>query len=145
VYSNLLTKKIHVGGIFYDLANVFDCVNHEIFIAKLHIYGIWGVSEDWSKSYLTNTRQKNWGKNHHATQNFFSVWITLKHGVSQGSIPGPELFMMCITDLPPRISSVSEPILFADDTSVIISSRNFQYLCLVSNLVLFRMIKWFFC
>ena len=37
---------------------------------------------------------------------------------------------------------VSEPI-FADDTSVIISSRNFKDFCSVSNLVLFHMIKWF--
>jgi len=53
------------------------------------------------------------------------------------------LFVICIIDLPLRINSVSEPILFADDTSVIISSRNFHYFRLVSNLVLFHMIKWF--
>jgi hypothetical protein len=39
--------------------------------------------------------------------------------------------------------SVSEPILFADDTSVIISSRNFKDFCSVANLVLSQMIKWF--
>ena len=35
---------MHVGGIFCDLANVFDCVNHEILLAKLHFYAILGVS-----------------------------------------------------------------------------------------------------
>jgi len=39
--------------------------------------------------------------------------------------------------------SVSEPILFADDTSIIISSRNFKDFCSVANLVLSHMIKWF--
>jgi len=39
--------------------------------------------------------------------------------------------------------SVSEPILFADDTSVFISSRNFKDFCSVANLVLSHMIKWF--
>jgi len=39
--------------------------------------------------------------------------------------------------------SVSEPITFADDTSVIISSRNFKDFCSVANLVLLHMIKWF--
>jgi hypothetical protein len=33
-------QKKHVGGIFYDLAKVFDCVNREILVAKLHVYGI---------------------------------------------------------------------------------------------------------
>jgi hypothetical protein len=48
-----------------------------------------------------------------------------------------------IYDLPPRINSVSEPILFVDDTSVIISNRNFEDFFSVSNLVLSHMIKWF--
>ena len=58
MYSNLLTKKLHDGGIFCDLAKVFDCVNHEILLAKLHFYGIQGVYADWFRSYLTNRRQK---------------------------------------------------------------------------------------
>jgi hypothetical protein len=42
-----------------------------------------------------------------------------------------------------RINSVSEPILFADDTSVIIPSSNFEDYFSGSNLFLSRMIKLF--
>ena len=35
-----VNKKMHVGGIFCDLAKVFDCVSHEILLAKLHFFGI---------------------------------------------------------------------------------------------------------
>jgi len=42
-----------------------------------------------------------------------------------------------------RINSVSEPILFADNTSVIISSRNFEDFCSVSSLFPSPLIKWF--
>jgi len=53
------------------------------------------------------------------------------------------LFIIHINDLPLRINPVSKSILFADDTSVIISSRNFEDFCSVSNFVLCHMIKWF--
>jgi hypothetical protein len=47
----------------------------------------------------------------------------LKHGVPGRLIPRPLLFMINIKYLLVRISSLSEPIIFADDTSVIISSK----------------------
>jgi hypothetical protein len=135
-------QKIHVGGIFCDLAKAFDCVDHEIFFAKLHFYGIQGVTVDWFKSYLTNGRQKVEVRSPSSTQNFFSDWGKLKHGVSEGSILGPLLFIIYINDLPLRINSLSEPILFADDTSVIISNRNFEDFCMISNAVFSSMIEW---
>ena len=43
---------------FCDLAKAFDCMNREILLAKLRLYGIQTVSEDWFRSCLTNRRQK---------------------------------------------------------------------------------------
>jgi hypothetical protein len=123
---------MHVGGIFCDLA----CVNHELLLAKLHFYSIRGVTADWFKSYLTNRRQKVEIKSRNATQNVFSDWGTLK----QGSILGPLLFILYTNDLHRKINSISKPILFADDTSVIIYNRNLGDFCTVANLVLTRMI-----
>jgi hypothetical protein len=138
-----INQKMHVGGIFCDLTKAFDCVKHEIFLAKLHFYGIRGVTADWFKSYFTNRRQKVEIKSCNATENVFSDWGTLKNGVPQGSILGPLLFIIYINDLPRKINSISKPILFADDTSVIIYNRNLEDLCTVANLVLTRMIEWF--
>ena len=67
----------------------------------------------------------------------------MKHGVPLGSIHGHLLFIIFLHDLPLSINSISQPILFADDTSVIISSKNYKDFCSVSNLVLSHMIKWF--
>jgi hypothetical protein len=53
------------------------------------------------------------------------------------------LFLIYINDLPLPINSFAEPILFADDTSVIIYNGNLRDFSSTSNLVLSRMIEWF--
>ena len=50
---------------------------------------------------------------------------------------------MYINNLPRRIKSVSEPVVFADDTGVKVSRRNFGDFFSVTILVLSHMIKWF--
>jgi len=59
MYLSPLTKKIHVGGIFCDMENVCDFLNHGILLAKLHLYEIRGLSVDWFRSGLTAARQKS--------------------------------------------------------------------------------------
>jgi hypothetical protein len=49
-------------------------------------------------------------------------WGKIKHGVLHGSVLGPLLIVLYINDLPKVISHTSKPILFADNTNILISN-----------------------
>jgi hypothetical protein len=86
-----VNQKMHVGGIFCDLPKAFDCVNHEILPAKSHYSGIQETLANWFRSCLTNRKQKTEIK---SFEKFPSKWGTVKHGVLQGLIFGPLLFII---------------------------------------------------
>jgi len=53
-----------------------------------------------------------------------SKWSEFKHGVPQGSIFGPLLFLLRIHDLLKVINNESVPILCVDDTSILFTYPN---------------------
>jgi len=112
-----------VPGLFCDLQKAFDCVNHEIFLVKMKFYGISGVANKLMESYLENRYQRV-SVNNSKPNKLSSKWVHVKHGVPQGSILGPLLFLIYINDLSLSINKLANPILFADDTIIIIPNTN---------------------
>ena len=52
-----LNENKYVISVFLDLTRAFDCVNHEILLAKLKHYGLTGQALNWFRTYLTDRKQ----------------------------------------------------------------------------------------
>ena len=107
-----LDDKKFACGVFVDLQKAFDTVNHDILIDKLDHYGIRGASKNWFSSYLTNRSQFV------SILGFDSSTKPIPHGVPQGSVLGPLLFLIYINDLHFAIKN-SKVYHFADDTNLL--------------------------
>ena len=100
-----------VVSIYLDFRKAFDCVDHNILLAKLNHYGIRGIANDWFKSYLSNRQQ--YTRVGDSESNLRHV----SRGVPQGSNLGPLLFLLFINDLP-NSSNFFQYTLFADDSTL---------------------------
>ena len=80
----------------------------------------------WFESYLHNRFMRVQISNEGLNQTSFSAWEKITHGVPQGLVLGPLLFLIYVNDLPKTVNGKTVHILFADDTSIIVKSHNLK-------------------
>jgi hypothetical protein len=137
----VLNKKESVCGIFCDLHKASDCVNYDILLSKLEHYGIRGRANDVIKSYLSDRFQRVLVVSD--AVKYYSKLESFTVGVPQGSILGSLLFLLYGNDLPNAISVLFKPVLFADDTNLIITNPDTQRFEKDINTVLEKLNKGF--
>jgi hypothetical protein len=65
----------------------------------MKFYGISGVANNIIESYLRNRYQRVVINVHNKSNGYFSKWEEVQHGVQQGSVLGPLLFLIHVNDL----------------------------------------------
>ena len=128
--------KKYALGVFMDLSKAFDCVQHHILLSKLEKLGVRGVVIKLLKSYLTERKQFVQVNNKKSSE------IDIKHGVPQGSILGPLLFLIYINDLPDQVQH-GRMVLFADDSNLITTGKKCEELEIQTFIELANIKQWF--
>ena len=135
-----MEKKLDQGGVFgallTDLSKAFDCIPHDLIIAKLEAYGLEIGALRLIHSYLIKRKQRV------KVEEAYSSWKDIIFGVPQGSILGPLLFNTHLCDLFYFLENF-DIASYADDTTIYTTKENKESVIAAletSSAILF---KWF--
>ena len=81
------------GALLTALSKALDCLDYELFIAKLNAYGFSLPTLRLIHDYLSHKKQKT------RVNNSYSKWLAVIIGATQGSILRPVLFNIFLSDL----------------------------------------------
>ena len=119
--NHYVEEKI-VLTIFLDLAKAFNSISLDTFIHKIEKYGCGENARVLWNSFLNNRKQ--------CVRNGIteSGWTIINHGVPQGTVLGPLVFILYVNDFGEEIGKNSNVLQFEDDTAILCNEKNEQCL-----------------
>ena len=118
-----------------DLLKAYDCVNHDLIIAKLEAYGITKNSLRLIQNYLSQRKQRV------RVGSSYSEWVEIILGVPQRSILEPILFNVFINDLLLFIKE-TDICNFADDTTLYACGKELDTISFKLEIETNRAMQW---
>ena len=130
-----LTEKINqcvdeneiVVTLFLDLAKAFNSISIDVFMNNVKRYGIGENARILLNSFLCDRKQCV--KNGIAK----SDWVVINHGVPQGTVLGPLIFILYVNDFSEAVSTNCDVLQFADDTAILCHAKNEVNLQLIAE------------
>ena len=124
------------GAMLTDLSKAFNCLRHDLLIAKLHAYGFDIPSCKMIYSYLSDRKQRT------KINDTYSSWLEIIFGVPQGSILGPLLFNVFLCDLFYSVNNI-DIASYADDTTPYAFGNNPEEVIKKLELATTDLFQWF--
>ena len=131
-----LDEKGMVATVLMDLSKAYDCIPHDLLIAKLNAYGIDSAGLLLISDYFSRRKQRT------KIGSSYSSWHDIIRGVPQGSLLGRLLLNIFINDLFLfiRKSGVCN---FADDNTLYSVGKNIENVISDLKTDIVGIIEWF--
>lgn len=130
-------NKKYTAVLFLDVSKAFDCVDHQVLLAKIEELGIRGPANRLIEDYLFGRMQKI------VEPNCISDSRTVRCGIPQGSPLSSTLFLLYINDIfELRLNGTLQ--LFCDDGACSYSANSLDELNSMINEDLILLDRWFY-
>ena len=130
------SERKHTGIVMVDMSKSFDRVDHRQLIQILFEFGLGGELLQWFCSYLSECQQCVKIKDQISTP------VPCSRGVPQGSVLGPLLFVLYISDIASVLQREVCNQEFADDIVVDYSNRDPAVVCAVLTTAVTHLSSW---
>ena len=111
-WTEYLDRGLCFDVVYVDFSRAFELMGHDQILYRLYQLGISGQILSWLHTYLTNRNQRV------KVDGKYSSIAKVNCGVPQGSLLGPLLFLIYVSEIPDLFAGAISVFQYADDTKL---------------------------